>query len=112
MRSFLLIAIQITVIATGLVYVFVASFINENNSKTWLSGYNTLSKAEQEKFDLKGYLGFIKPFFYNLGVYGTLVYFILFFLIDQQFALWVWIAIQILPTPFLLYKGKQFKNKR
>ena len=46
-----MIAIQITVIATGLVYVFVASFINENNSKTWLSGYNTLSKAEQEKFD-------------------------------------------------------------
>ena len=33
MRSFLMIAIQITVIVTGLVYVFVASFINENNLK-------------------------------------------------------------------------------
>ena len=106
-----MIAIQITVIVTGLIYLFAVNFINENNSKTWLSGYNTLSKAEQEKFDLKGYLRFIKTFFYNLGVYGTLVYFVLFFLTDQQFAIWVWIAIQILPIPFLIYKGRQFKNK-
>ena len=107
-----MIVIIITVIFTGLAYVLAASFINENNSKTWLSGYNTMSKAEQDKFDLKGYLGFIKPFFYNLGVYGTLVYFVLFFLTDQQFAMWVWITIQLLPIPFLIYKGKQFKNKR
>ena len=107
-----MIVILITVIFTGLAYVLSASFINENNSKTWLSGYNTMSKAEQDKFDLKGYLGFIKPFFYNLGVYGTLVYFVLFFLTDQQFAMWVWITIQLLPIPFLIYKGKQFKNKR
>jgi len=107
-----MIAIIITVIFTGLAYVLAASFINENNSKTWLSGYNTMSKAEQDKFDLKGYLGFIKPFFYNIGVYGTLVYFVLFFLTDQQFAMWVWITIQLLPIPFLISKGKQFKNKR
>ena len=70
----------LTVVGTGLLYVLVAKFINENNAKTWLSGYNTMSKAAQEKFDLKGYLIFFKSFFYNLGVYGTLLYFVLFFL--------------------------------
>ena len=53
----------LTVVGTGLLYVLVAKFINENNAKTWLSGYNTMSKAAQEKFDLKGYLIFFKSFF-------------------------------------------------
>ena len=107
-----MIAVLLTVIATGLLYIFAARFIDENNAKTWLSGYNTMSKVEQEKFDLKGYLGFFKPFFYNLGVYGTLIYFVLLFITDEQFAIWAWIAIQLLPIPYLIYKGNQFKNKK
>ena len=71
-----------------------------------------MSKAEQERFDLKGYLRFLKSFFYNLGVYGTLIYFVLLFMIDEQYAIWVWIAIQLLPLPFLIHKGNQFKNKK
>ena len=87
MRSFHMIAVPLTVIGTGLVYIFASRFVNENNANTWLSGYNTMSKVEQEKFDLKGYLGFLKFFFHNLGVYGTLIYFILFFITDEQFAI-------------------------
>ena len=107
-----MIAVSLTVIGTGLVYVPALSLVNENNAKTWLSGYNTMSKAEQEKFDLKGYLRFLKSFFFNLGVYGTLIYFILFVITDEQFAIWVWITIQLLPIPFLICKGNQFKNKK
>ena len=112
MRPYIMIAVSLTVIGTGLVYVFAVSLVNENNAKTWLSGYNTMSKAEQEKFDLKGYLGFLKSFFFNLGVYGTLIYFTLFAITDEQFAIWVWITIQLLPIPLLIYKGNQFKNKK
>ena len=46
----------LTVVGTGLLYVLVAKIINDKNAKIWLSGYNTMSKAAQEKFDLKGYL--------------------------------------------------------
>lgn len=102
----------LTVVGTGLLYVLVAKFINENNAKTWLSGYYTISKEAQEKFDLKGYLIFFKSFFYNLGVYGTLLYFVLFFLTDDQFAIQVWIAAQLLPIPYLIYKGNKYKNKK
>ena len=56
----------LTVVGTGLLYVLVAKFINENNAKNWLSGYNTMSKRAQEKFDLKGYLIFFKSFFYRI----------------------------------------------
>ncbi len=102
----------LTVVGSGLLYVLVAKFINENNAKTWLSGYYTMSKEAQEKFDLKGYLIFFKSFFYNLGVYGTLLYFVLFFLTDDQFAIQVWIAAQLLPIPYLIYKGNKYKNKK
>ena len=107
-----MIAVLFTVIVTGLVYIIALYLVNENNAKTWLSGYNTMSKAEQEKFDLKGYLRFLKSFFFNLGVYGTLIYFTLFVFTDEQFAIWVWITIQLLPIPLLIYKGNQFKNKK
>ena len=107
-----MIAVSLTVIGTGLVYILAVSLVNENNAKTWLSGYNTMSKAEQEKFNLKGYLGFLKSFFFNLGVYGTLIYFTLLVITDEQFAIWVWITIQLLPILLLIYKGNQFKNKK
>ena len=71
-----------------------------------------MSKAAQEKFDLKGYLIFFKLFFYKLGVYGTLIYFVLFFLTDDKFAIKVWIVYQLLPIPYLLYKGNKYKNKK
>ena len=106
-----MIATLFTVIGTGLLYIFATRVVNENNAKTWLSGYNNMSEAEQEKFDLTGYLVFFKSFFYNLGLYGTLLFFIFYFLTDIQFAVWVWIAVQLLPLPFLVYKGNKFKNK-
>ena len=102
----------LTVVGTGLLYVLVAEFINEKNAKTWLSGYNTMSKEAQEKFDLKGYLIFFKLFFYNLGILGTLLYFVLFILTDHKFAIQVWIAAQLLPIPYLIYKGNKYKNKK
>tara|TARA_B100001109_G_scaffold220496_1_gene191560 strand:+ start:218 stop:541 length:324 start_codon:yes stop_codon:yes gene_type:complete len=102
----------LTVVGTGLLYVLVAKIINDKNAKIWLSGYNTMSKEAQEKFDLKGYLIFSKSFFYNLGVYGTLLYFVLFLITDDQFAIQVWIAAQLLPIPYFIYKGNKYKNKK
>ena len=102
----------LTVVGTGLLYVLVAKFINENNAKNWLSGYNTMSKRAQEKSDLKGYLIFFKSFFYKLGVYGTMIYFVLFFITDDKFAIKVWIVCQLLPIPYLIYKGNKYKNKK
>lgn len=106
-----LLGIHITVFLTGVLFVLVSKYINKDNAKHLLSGYNTMSKSEQEKFDIVGYLSFFKPFFYNWGVYSTVLYFVFYFTADFQWALWVWIAAQILPLPILIVKGKRFKNK-
>lgn len=104
-------ALHITVTATGLLYVLISRFMNKDNAKYLLSGYNTMSKSEQDKFDIDGYLAFFKPFFYNLGVYSTILYFVLFFTTDYQIAIWGWIVAQTLPLPYLIIKGRSFKNK-
>ncbi|MFM1877727.1 MAG: hypothetical protein RLZZ241_593 [Bacteroidota bacterium] len=103
--------LHIIVIGSGILYTFLAWLVNENNAKYLLSGYNTMSAAEQAKFDIKGYLNFFKPFFYYLALYSTLLFYILFFLIDAHYALWGWIAAQTLPLPYLILKGNKFKNK-
>ena len=105
-----MIILHITVIATGLLLVLISKYINKDNAKYLLSGYNTMSKSEQEKFDLIGYLAFFKPFFYNWGVYSTIAYFVVFFVTDHQIAIWFWIVTQILPVPILIVKGRRFKK--
>lgn len=106
-----MLVLHITVAATGFLYVAISKYINTDNAKYLLSGYNTMSKSEQDKFDIKGYLAFFKPFFYNWGVYATILYFVLFFVTDHKFAIYAWIASQILPLPYLIVRGRRFKNK-
>lgn len=51
----------------SVLFVCMAFFINEKNSEYLLSGYNTLSKAEREQFDITGYLKVFKRFHLILG---------------------------------------------
>ncbi|MDA8686266.1 DUF3784 domain-containing protein [Robiginitalea sp.] len=103
--------LHVIVIGTGLLYAFLAWLVNENNAKYLLSGYNTMSAAEQAKFDITGYLKFFKPFFYNLALYSTLLFYLVFFLMDKNYALWTWITAQTLPLPYLIIKGNKFKKE-
>ena len=52
--------ILIVLLITSLSYVGIAFLVNENNAKYLLSGYNTMSKPENEKFDINSYLIFFK----------------------------------------------------
>ena len=70
-----------------------------------------MNYAEQAKFDITGYLKFFKPFFYNLALYSTLLFYLVLFLMDKNYALWVWVAAQTLPLPYLIIKGNKFKRK-
>ena len=102
----------LTVVGTGLLYVLVAKFINENNAKTWLSGYNTMSKAEREKFDIDEYLKFFKPFFKNLGIYSVLIYFISSLILDEITTIWVWTIAITIPVIYLAVYGNSIRFKK
>ena len=96
-----------TTIAILITSTFVACcgyIVNESNADTLLAGYNTMSKTEKEKFDLKGYLGVFKKFMLSAGVYSFITYSILYLFFSAEVAV-IGYAISIsIPWPFFLYQ--------
>jgi hypothetical protein len=103
-------AILISILFCDAIFIVIAYTINENNAKYLLSGYNTMSKEEQEKFDLKNYLIFFKNFFLNLGIYSFLIFLLFFFIFNEITATIIWIISVFIPMPYLIYKGYKFKK--
>lgn len=50
------------IIAISLLLLLVGFAVTENNAHYLLNGYNTMSKEEQEQFDLKHFLAFFRNF--------------------------------------------------
>ncbi|SDM93330.1 DUF3784 domain-containing protein [Kriegella aquimaris] len=55
-------------IGTGLLFIGIGYLITEKNAKYLLSGYNTMSKDEKEKVELKPYLHYFRKFHIFLGL--------------------------------------------
>ena len=81
-----------------IVFIIIAYTINEKNAKYLLSGYNTMSKEEQEKF------------FINLGIYSFLIFILFYSIYDEITATIIWIISVFIPMPYMIYKGYKFKK--
>lgn len=103
--------IWIPVVFTAMLFVLIAYFINEENAKYLLAGYNTMSEEARSKFDIVGYLKFFKRFFYQLAGFSTLIFCGAYLLWGERDAVIIWTIAITLPLFYLLYKGQQFKKK-
>ena len=103
--------IFIGVIITDICFIGVAFLVNEKNAKYLLSGYNTMSKEEQESFDLKNYLIFFKKFFINLAIYSSLIYITSYIVFEEATAAIIYCISILAPFPYFIYKGNKFKIK-
>ena len=104
--------IFIGVIITDICFIGVAFLVNEKNAKYLLSGYNTMSKEEQESFDLKNYLIFFKKFFINLAIYSSLIYITSYIVFEESTAAMIYFFSILIPLPYMIYKGNKFKTKK
>ena len=104
--------ILIGVIIADVCFIGAAYWVNENNAKYLLAGYNTMSKEEQESFDLKNYLIFFKKLFINLAIYTTLICLTLYIVLDDFIAAIGYCISILAPIPYMIYKGNKFKNKK
>ncbi|MBA0883289.1 DUF3784 domain-containing protein [Flavobacterium undicola] len=57
-----------TLIGMSLLFIAIGFIVNENNAKYLLSGYNTMSKEERKKVDIKAYIPYFRKFHIFLGV--------------------------------------------
>ena len=58
-----MISIILLLLVSNLLILLATQLVNEKNADLLLAGYNTMSKKEKEKFNLKEYLIFLKNFF-------------------------------------------------
>ena len=56
------------IVGLGILFFGIAFILTENNAKHMLSGYNTMSAEEREKFDLKSFIPFYRNFHIFLSV--------------------------------------------
>ena len=106
-------ALDFVVIGIGVIHYLIGNYINKENAKILLAGYNTMSKVEREKFDIDEYLKFFKPFFKKLGIYSVIIYFVFSLLLDETTTLLVWTITVTIPVIYLaIYSNSnRFKKK-
>ena len=106
-------ALDFVVIGIGVIHYLIGNYINKENAKILLAGYNTMSKVEREKFDIDEYLEFFKPFFKKLGIYSVIIYFVFSLLLDETTTLLVWTITVTIPIIYLAIYGNsnRFKKK-
>ena len=105
--------LDFVVIGVGVLNYLIGNYTNKENAKILLAGYNTMSKAEREKFDIDEYLEFFKPFFKKLGIYSVIIYFVFSLLLDETTTLLVWTITVTIPVIYLAIYGNsnRFKKK-
>lgn len=84
----------------GITFIGVSYIVNERNAKYLLSGYNTMSKEQQDAFDLRGYLQHLKRFQIFLGISFTAIGSILYFVWGSDIA---GVFIGVYPIAAYLY---------
>jgi len=100
------------VIICDISFIGIAYGVNQDNAKYLLAGYNTMSKKNQESFDIKNYLKFFKKFFINLAIYSSLIYLTFYIAFDEVTASIVYIISILIPLPYMVYKGNKFKIEK
>ena len=103
-------SIYIPVIFVSILYYAIGYFINEENSKYLLSGYNTMSDEERKKFDIENYLVFFKSFFKQQSLISFLIFQIsyLIFKVEEPLIFWsIYITIAIV---YLVVKSQKFNK--
>jgi len=101
-------SIYVPVIFVSILYYAIGYFINKENAKYLLSGYNTMSDEERKKFDIENYLVFFKAFFKQQSVYSLLVFPLFHLMFDDEKAILIWSLYITIAIVYLYIKSKKF----
>ena len=104
-------SLYIPVIFVSVLYISISYFINQDNAKYLLSGYNTMSEEKRKKFDIKNYLIFFKRFFKQQAVYSFFVFQLSFMIFEKQNTILIWSAFLIISPIYLIIKSQKFHKK-
>ena len=102
----------IVVLISDIIFISFALWLNKENAKYLLSGYNTMSKKERENFDIENYLILFKKYFLILAASSTIVFTILINLLNAKIAVMTYSSYLIIMLIWFVFKGNKFKIKQ
>lgn len=102
----------IPILILSLIFIIVAFSVTENNAKYLLSGYNTMSEEEQQKFDIHSYIPYFRKFHLVLGTSLLIISLLLYYFVDSDWCGIFLGAYPILAYIFFIWKGNQFSKEK
>ena len=93
---------MIAVIFTSFLIAICGYIINENNADILLAGYNTMSKAEKDKFDLINYLKFFRKFMLSVSLYTAIIYFVSTIFLTNETSAIIYAVCICIPWPYFI----------
>ena len=92
----------IAVIFTSFLIAICGHIVNENNADILLAGYNTMSKAEKDKFDLINYLKFFRKFMLSVSLYTAIIYFVSSIFLSNETSAIIYAVCICIPWPYFI----------
>lgn len=94
----------------SILFIGIGFIITESNAKYLLSGYNTMSNYEREKFDIKSYIPYFRNFHIFLGISLFVICLVVYYLIDSDWSGIIMGIYPIIAYTYFVWKGNQFSN--
>ena len=101
---------SVIVIFVSILCLGIAYYLNPENAKSILAGYNTMSDTERDNFDIVNYLKFFKSFFVKLSFYSTLIFTVTYFLYTEEIAAIAWCISLTVPWPYYIIKSQKYSK--
>ncbi|MGB0294044.1 MAG: DUF3784 domain-containing protein [Flavobacteriaceae bacterium] len=103
-------SIYIPVIFVSALYYAIGHFMNKENAKILLAGYNFMTDEERKKFDIENYLVSFKTFFKNQAIYSFIIFQICYVLMDNKKSVILWSLYIIIALVYFLVKSNKIKR--
>ena len=92
----------------SLLYLAIGSFINRNNARYLLAGYNTMSEEKRKKFPIDSYLVFFKKFFTRMSIFSLLSALLFHLIFEVETAVMIWAIFQIISYVYFVFQGLKY----
>lgn len=101
-------------IVAAIIFIILGALIKYGKMYFLIAGYNTMSKAEKEKYDIEGIATLFKNVMFGMAFIIIIGYFMAIWIENpkiQDYAFWISMVIGI---PYLLFKSnsKDYKIKK
>lgn len=102
----------IAIFIISIIFISIAFFINENNAKDLLSGYNTMTDEERKNFNIKLYLPFFRNFHFFLGISLLTISLLLYYIKNIDWAGIFLGTYPLLAYSYFIWKSNSFNTKK